>query len=178
MNDLFDNVEGACTFATGAYFSPCSTYRYALWRHWDWQGHGNCVMFVGLNPSAADERTNDMTIRKQIGFAKRWGFGGLYALNLYAFVATDPKGMVAADDPIGPGNDEAVRYYRSRVGLVIACWGSIETRYRPRLQWQSRIARVLECLAVPVYCLGTTADGSPRHPSRIGYETARERFAP
>ncbi len=160
----------------GAVFSDCRTWRYALWRQWAWEGHGQCVMFIGLNPSTADETKNDTTIRKCIGFAKRWGYSGIYMLNLYAFCSTDPKGMVAADDPVGPGNDEAFGYYRTRVGLIVAAWGSIETRYRPRLQWQTRIGRTMAEMGRVVHCLGKTADGSPRHPSRLAYSTEREVF--
>jgi len=161
---------------SGAQLSTCRSYRYALWRNWDWQGHANRVMFIGLNPSVADEEKNDKTISNCVGFAKRWGFGGVYMLNLFAFRATDPKVMIAAADPVGPENDEAFGYYRGRVGLIVACWGSVSLKYRPRLQWQSRIARVLDCISQPVYCLGKTMDGSPRHPSRLGYATERELF--
>jgi hypothetical protein len=171
---LFDDVE--TDKSAGAHFSDCRTWRYALWRHWDWQGYANCAMFIGLNPSRADEHKNDTTISKCIGFAKRWGYGGIYMLNLYAFAATYPIDMVQSEDPIGPGNDEAFGYYRSRVGLIVACWGSLEVRYRPRVQWHTRIQRVMDCVAAPVDCLGTTQDASPRHPSRLAYATAREPF--
>lgn len=170
VSELFGNEQ------SGAVFSDCRTWRYALWRQWRWESHANCVMFIGLNPSTADEVKNDTTVSKCIGFAKRWGYGGIYMMNLFAFRATYPKDMVVADDPVGPGNDEAFGYYRSRVGMVVAAWGSMETRYRPNLQWQSRIQRVQDCLWQPIYCLGRTKDGSPRHPSRIGYDTKRELF--
>ena len=161
----------------GAEISECGRYRYALWRHWDWsQGHAGCVMFIGLNPSTADAVKNDTTISKCIGFAQRWGYGGIYMLNLYAFRATDPKVMCAAADPWGEKNLEAFGYYRSRVGLVVACWGSLEIKHRPNLRWQSTIQSVLGAIGKPVYCLGKTADRSPRHPSRLAYETGRELF--
>jgi hypothetical protein len=162
---------------SGAKFSECRKWRYSLWRHWDWQSHGNCVMFIGLNPSTADEEKNDTTISKCVGFAKRWGYGGIYMLNLYAFCATQPEDMVRAADPIGPGNDEALSYYRIRAGLFVAAWGgSIPTRLRPNLRYQTRIKQALECIARPVYCLGKTATGDPKHPSRLGYDTERELF--
>jgi hypothetical protein len=174
--DLFDSVEGLSSRESGAYFSPDSVYRYALWRNWDWRGHGNCVMFVGLNPSTADELENDMTITKCIGFAKRWGFGGVYMLNLFAFVSTDPMKLWTASDPIGPGNDEALSYYRNCVGAVVVAWGSFFPPYRARLKWDQRIEQTLQAIGKPVECLGRTKDGNPRHPSRISYATERERF--
>jgi hypothetical protein len=162
--------------STGAEFSPCRTWRYALWRHWDWQGHANCCMFIGLNPSTADEEKNDTTISKCIGFAKRWGFGGIYMLNLYAFRSTYPSVMAAAADPWGPGNLEAFSYYRTRVSRVVAAWGSMETRYRPNLKWQTTIRDVLDAVAIPVHCMGYTQDRSPRHPSRLAYATELVQF--
>lgn len=58
----------------GAMFSKCRKYRYVLWRIWD--DDKPRVMFIGLNPSIAGAIIDDPTIRKVIGFAKRWGFGG------------------------------------------------------------------------------------------------------
>lgn len=152
----------------GAEFSECRTYRYALWRHWDWQGHANCVAFVGLNPSTADETIDDPTIRRCIGFAKAWNFGGLYMLNAYAFRATDPKDMKAASDPIGPGNNEALSYYRTRVSCVIAAWG---VHCDP-----ARAKEVCDILRRPVYCLGKTKSGAPKHPLYLAANTERILF--
>jgi len=162
---------------SGAHFSVCGDYRYSLWRRWV----DNCpldrmVAFIGLNPSTADAVKNDTTISKCIGFAQRWGYGGIYMLNLYAFRATDPKVMCAAADPWGDKNLESFGYYRSRVGLVVACWGSLQIKHRPNLRWQSTIQSVLGAIGKPVYCLGKTVDQSPRHPSRLAYATERQLF--
>jgi len=162
--------------ASGARFSPCRKYRYALWRRWDWQGFGNQVMFIGLNPSTADERKNDKTISNCIGFAKRWGYGGIVMMNLYPFRATYPSDLIACDAPTTPANLEAFGYYRTHVGLIVAAWGSLKVPWRPRMQWQSTIQNVLHAISQPVYCLGRTKDGSPRHPSRLGYDRERELF--
>ena len=88
---------------TGAIFSGCRTYRYTLWRSWD-RDKGD-VMFIGLNPSTADETLNDPTVRRCINYAKSWGYGGIYMANMFAFRATDPKEMKQAKDPIGYRND-------------------------------------------------------------------------
>ena len=167
---LFDTSD-----ESGSQFSACRRYRYALWRLWDCSL--KTVRFVGLNPSTANEYENDMTITKEIGFAKRWGYGGIYKLNLYAYCATDPSEMIQADDPVGPNNDATFNYFRRHDALWVACWGSsVPTRLRPNLQYQSRIDRALNSIDGPVMCLGRTADGSPKHTSRLAYETKLEHF--
>lgn len=152
----------------GADFSECRTWRYALWRSWDWQGFANQVMFVGLNPSTADETEDDPTIRRCIGFAKAWGYGGIIMMNAYAFRATDPKDMKAAIDPIGPENDEALSHRRKQVGLVIAAWGVHCDPERER--------QVCEMLGSPVMCLGKTKAGRPKHPLYLRADTKPEVF--
>ncbi|TMF61888.1 MAG: DUF1643 domain-containing protein, partial [Chloroflexi bacterium] len=67
----------------GATFSADRRYRYRLWRRWD--GARPVVAFVMLNPSTADARRDDPTIRRCIGFAKSWGFGGVEVVNLFAY---------------------------------------------------------------------------------------------
>lgn len=152
------------------------TWRYALWRSWDLNRDGESVLFVGLNPSTADEIENDATIRRCIGFAKQWGYAGIYMLNLFAFRSTDPKALTTALDPVGPDNDGAFDLYSSRAALIIAAWGSVPPNRRRNLDWENRINRVLNTLRKPVYCLGQTADGRPRHPSRISYAVPRELY--
>lgn len=162
---------------TGAELSLCRTWRYALWRQWEEQGDTNSVMFIGLNPSTADEVEDDTTISKCIGFARRWGYGGIYMLNLFAYRATDWKLMIAASDPVGSENDKALADYGSRTTLVIAAWGGvISIRDRRRLQWESRVSQVLKCVGKSVHCLGKTKDGSPLHPCRFGYARERQLF--
>src|SRR5262245_35048856 len=75
----------------GAEFSDDRVYRWRLWRRWD---HGPMLMVVGLNPSTADEHTDDPTVRRCIGYAKRWGYAGLRMLNVFPYRATDPRELV------------------------------------------------------------------------------------
>lgn len=105
----------------GAFFSPDRTYRYDLWRGWD--DKKPVVAFIGLNPSTADENTDDPTIRRCIAFAQSWGYGRLYMVNLFALRATDPKVMKAHHEPIGKMNDERIRQIYRASDIVIAAWG-------------------------------------------------------
>ena len=81
-----------CNLKSGAIFSSCRKYRYALWRNWDESKPR--PMIIGLNPSTADEKENDPTIVRCINFAKSWGYGGVYVANLFAFRATLPIEMM------------------------------------------------------------------------------------
>lgn len=151
---------------SGAVFSPCGTWRYLLWRCWSEIGHGlPRVAFVGLNPSTADESVDDPTIRRCIGFAKRWGFGGLTMLNAYAFRATDPADMKRARDPVGPGHDEFLKHAAKAVDAIVAAWGVHCEPYRA--------AKVCQLLDRSIECLGKTKDGKPKHPLYLRGDAAR-----
>ena len=104
-----------------AIFSDNRKYRYTLWRTWDTKlGY---AMFIGLNPSTADETEDDPTIRRCIGFAKAWGYGALCMTNLFAYRATKPKDMQIADSPIGSENDHFLKSVATLASIVIAAWG-------------------------------------------------------
>ena len=148
----------------GANFSPCKKYRYSLWRTWD-QGKGH-VMWIGLNPSTADETQNDPTVRRCIGFAQRWGYGGIYMMNLFAFRATDPKVMQAQTDPVGPGNDEHLAAYAMNCKIIVAAWGAFDCTV-------DRGAKVINHLMLfgitTLHCLGQSKNGHPKHPLYVPY---------
>ncbi len=150
----------------GAQLSECRTWRYVLWRIWD--PTKDPVNFYGLNPSTADETTDDATIRRCVGFAKLWGYGGIYMLNLFAFRATQPADMKAAADPVGPDNDRLLRAYHNTSARSVACWGTHGT-------FQNRDKVVTELLG-DLYCLGTTKDGHPKHPLRLRADTPLQPF--
>ncbi|MEP0894347.1 DUF1643 domain-containing protein [Leptolyngbya boryana FACHB-1624] len=88
-------------------------------------------MFVGLNPSTADETHDDPTIRRCTKFAKDWGYSGLCMTNLFAYRATDPKEMIASVDSIGLENDQYLLEYAARAGIVVAAWGNHGTHHNP-----------------------------------------------
>ena len=153
---------------SGAEFSRGKLWRYALWREWARPTLDTTIAFIGLNPSTADATTNDPTVTRCINFAKQWGFARMLMLNAYALRSTDPKGLWQAADPIGPDNDAALKRYASQAALHVVCWG-VNCR-------SDRERAVLEVLSRPVYCLGTTSFGRPKHPLYLKNETQLERF--
>lgn len=135
-------------------WSPCRRYRYTLWRLW---GPGaRPAMFIGLNPSTADETQDDPTIRRCKAFAKCSGCDSLIMTNLFSWRATDPRAMKAADDPVGPQNDDWLRRLAPVAHVRVAAWGVHGS-------WSERAKHVAAILS-NLYCLGTTKGGDPRHP--------------
>lgn len=115
------------------------------------------AMFVGLNPSTADEFTDDPTIRRCVDFAKRWGYGALCMTNLFAFRATEPEQMKIQADPIGAENDASLIALAGDAAVVVAAWG-VHGSHRQRDDEVKRL------LAGKLFCLATSKEGLPRHP--------------
>jgi hypothetical protein len=105
-----------------AAISKCEKYRYLLVRELSQQL--GCAIFIVLNPSTADSQKDDPTIHKCMGFAEKWGYGQLRVINLFAYRATSPKDMLAAD-PVGEENKYWVdQTLRKNDGIVICAWGA------------------------------------------------------
>lgn len=149
-----------------AVFSPCRTHRYSLSRAWNLKLPS--VMFVGLNPSTADEQEDDPTVRRCVGFARQWNFGGLVLVNLFAYRSTDPAGLLGADDPIGPGNDKHIVACARGAERVVLAWGTKGILF-------DRDQRVLSLLP-GAHCLGVTKDGHPKHPLYLAGNTGVRPF--
>ena len=158
MNDLFGY--------TSAIFSEDKMFRYELWRWWD--KSKPFVMFIGLNPSTADETNDDPTIRRCIGFAQDWGYGGLCMTNLFALRATDPKVMLNFPKSIGPDNDEHLIMVSDKAGKIIAAWG-IHGSHRNR-------DKEVMAFIPDMFCLGITKNGNPKHPLYIKKDKKLELF--
>ena len=146
-----------------AVYSDCERYRYCLTRVWD--DAGKRVMFVMLNPSKATEVQNDPTIERCERRARALGFGGFRATNIFAFRATDPRDMKAAEDPIGPGNDAVLLQGLDWADQVVCGWGA----HGDHLGQGQRVAALLKATGKPLHHLGLTKAGHPRHPLYIAY---------
>lgn len=151
----------------GTDFARHGVYRYSLIRHW---GAGKrCVLFVGLNPSTADATHDDPTVRRMMGFARSWGYDGLWVANIFALRSTDPKSLARHADPVGRHNDAWIRGMARHANCVVAAWGD-----GGRLH--SRAVQVAAWLGGNARCLGVTALGEPRHPLYVPAGRALSRF--
>jgi hypothetical protein len=144
-----------------AVLSPDSRYRYFLARRWD--ARGKVIAFIGLNPSTADEWTDDPTIRRCIQFAKDLGGGALWMVNLFALRSTKPFALAHASDPIGPDNERWLHAVVAEADLSIAAWGNGG-------MLSGRAAVVSARFAGKLYALSVTRRGMPGHPLYIPAE--------
>lgn len=152
--------------SSAAIFSPDERFRYVLTREWDESREKLAV--VGLNPSTATAETDDPTIRRCVGFAKREGFGGLAMLNLFGYRATDPKELTDAltrgENIVGELNDSVLKLYANKGRVVLAAWGAGGTLCGRGDQ----VTRNLLAAGSDLRCLGVTKQtGDPRHPLYI-----------
>lgn len=166
-----DTEQGPWGLAT-ATFDATRRYRYRLSRVWD--PAGRRVNFLMLNPSTADAFRLDPTVRRCVGFAKDWQAGSVEVTNAYSLRSTDPAGLRAVADPVGPGNDDAIVAAARAADLVVAAWG-VHATYLDR---EAQLRRLLADAAVTVHCLRVTKDGHPGHPLYVPADTAPIRWGP
>lgn len=157
---------------SSAVYSDCETYRYSITRIWDEAAPK--LMFVMLNPSKATEVDNDPTIERCERRARTLGFGGFRATNIFAYRATDPRDMRAAADPEGPDNILVLRDSIAWSDQTICAWGT-HGAFRNQ---GPQIAEILRNFGKPLYHLGLSKAGHPKHPLYIAYAQQPEIWHP
>ncbi len=137
-----------------ASFSSCRKYRYSLSRIWDKKKKH--VLFIGLNPSTADEEMDDATVRRCLNYAKNWGYGGFIMVNLFAYRTTFPSNLKQVKYPVGKDNDKYIIKLSKKADITIAAWGNNGNLY-------GRDKQVLN-LVSNLMCLKVNKSGQPAHP--------------
>lgn len=177
----------------GADLSEDRLHRYRLWRYLPplpgTHNDGSRVLWLMLNPSTADELQDDLTVKKCVGFARRWGHGNgrVEICNLFSYRATDPAHLWAwlgqhpaplyQPEQIVSRNESAIVRAALRAHTIVLAWG--DQQKQPAFKSVSqRMIGELDRLGLSLYCLGLTKRGYPRHPSRLGYDTELVRFIP
>lgn len=142
-----------------AIFSDNRKYRYVLIREWD--NNKPSLMVISLNPSTADEKKNDPTIRRCIGFAKKWGYGKLFVTNLFAFRATNPKDLFDSKNPVGKNNDYWLKRLSKKVDRIVLAYGN-------HGKFKDRHNEILKIIKTP-YCIKKSKNDMPMHPLYLKY---------
>lgn len=157
---LFEDVT------RGAVFSDCKQYRYELFRIWD--STLPKVLFIMLNPSDADAKEDDPTIRRCINFAKSWGFGGLRVGNIFPYISSNPDVLKSVQD----FHHEVNRLHLARMAqdaaIIVYGYGNspIATNAIPLIEREN------------TYCLKINKSGTPQHPLYVKGDTKPIPFNP
>lgn len=146
--------------------SECGTYRYLLARKWKEPDKGLWppCLFIMLNPSTADAKQDDPTIRRCQDYAARFLAGGLVVANLFAFRATKPADLKAAPDPIGPENKKYLLLTALGVsdmgGFIVCAWGA----HGDFMGQGVAVLAMLKEAGIKPWALKLTKSGQPGHP--------------
>lgn len=146
-------------------------YRYTLTRS-GWPADtatGDIVLvWVMLNPSTADARVDDPTIRKVCAVSRVLGYRGIQVVNVCAWRDTSPANLIkaarAGHDIFGPGNEGYLRGAFAGNPVVMCAWGAhgADDRIAPHVH---RVRELLREYGSTCMQLGApTLAGQPRHP--------------
>lgn len=151
-------------FTPGDHYGQEPTMRFVLWRVWN--PDKLPLVIVGLNPSKATHLTLDNTVRRDLRYARDWGYGGLVKLNLHALRSTDPAAIYHHEPNIatatgGVDNDDYLKFYTDpkRCGLILCAWGTHGALY----DRGDTVAAMLRSLGRQLFVLRLTKGGHPAH---------------
>ena len=141
----------------GAIISECGKYRYVLYRKVSRESEKS-LYFICLNPSTADAKEDDQTVRRCMNFARDLGYGYLYVVNLFAWRSTEKAVLLKAPkEKIGPRCNHYIDKYVKSCDMTVAAWGAIDRG----LEWR---ARDVSGRHDNLRALKITKNGHPWHP--------------
>ena len=167
---MIERTHQSETSFSKAVYSDCEKYRYALTRVWDEDARR--VLFVMLNPSKANEIANDPTVERCERRARTLGYGAFQVTNIFAWRDTDPKNMRKAKSPVGPANEATLIAGADWADDIVAAWGA----HGDHLGQGVAMGDLLHGTGKPLFHLGLTKAGHPKHPLYIGYATQPTRW--
>lgn len=132
----------------------------------------NPLFVIGLNPSIANEKTDDPTFVRMEQIARNNGFDGIIVANLSPEISSSPEELRATKDILVRGNQE-IKKEIDRVAkisenkLAVWCaWGNNVEKKRFRLL-KDNISEIMSLFPEGTQFLRLhtlTKSGNPRHP--------------
>ena len=133
-----------------AEFSIDKKERYSLKREWD--KSKNKMLYIMLNPSLADDKNDDPTIRRLINFTKKFNYGGFLVGNIFTTITPNPK-EIDKSKGMSDKNFEKLLNLINKVDKIVYAWGnSVEEPQH------------LKELILSPKCFGKNLNGTPKHP--------------
>ena len=124
--------------------------RYSLTREWD--KSKNKILYIMLNPSIADNKQDDPTIRRLINFTQKFNYGGFLVGNIYSTITPNPN-EIDKSRGISDKNFKELLKLINKVDQIVYAWGN--TIEEPQL---------LKELVLNPKCFGKNLNGTPNHP--------------
>jgi hypothetical protein len=164
-----------------AQISPCEAYRWTLTRTWS---SAPALLVAMFNPSDADGSRDDPTISLVCHIAAHNGFGGITVVNAIPLRSSTPAPAIEmtqwdrtqdwhARDRL-QDNLAVIQREAGRAGAALLAWGALGDRCS---DWMDTVREEIEAAlpeGAPVYCLGKTAAGYPKHPLARGKHKVRK----
>ena len=169
MHRLGLEVELMIDQFSGAVLDHDRRHRFLLWRFWNDKPR---MLFVGLNPSTANELQDDPTVRRLCAFAKTWGYGGIYVCNVFSQITPNPKELLP-ETATHAADSHAIQMAIDLTDLAVCGWGDgIEKAPYGR----ARANNIRTYIKTPM-CFGLTGKGNPKHPLYLPYEATLEEYS-
>ena len=140
-----------------AEFSIDKKERYSLKREWD--KSKNKILYIMLNPSFADDKDDDPTIRRLINFTKKFNSGGFLVGNIFTTITPNPKELDKSKGMSDKNFEELIKLI-NKVDQIVYAWGS--SVEEPQL---------LKKLVLNPKCFGKNLNGTPKHPLYLPSQT-------
>lgn len=140
-----------------------SDEKYRWWLFRCWKIKLPLIIWIMMNPSTADHKKNDPTILKVIRYSKRWGYGAVLVLNIYAFRSSKPENLPSRmSDAVGRSNDWWIRTifrFAARKDIPVICaWG---VKHKER---GCRVRELADEAGLHLMCLELALNAEPKHP--------------
>ena len=136
--------------------------RYSLSRIWD--SKKPKALYIMLNPSYADDESDDPTIRRLIFFSKKFKFGGFYVTNLFTQITPYPKEL-NMDNNSKKKNLIIISELIKKSDLIVYAWVNLVSE-------PMQLRKLIES---PL-CFGINKNGTPKHPLYLRSDTKLQDF--
>lgn len=124
--------------------------RYSLKREWD--SSKGLLLYIMLNPSMADDKNDDPTIRRLINFTKKFNYGGFLVGNIFTKITPNPKEVDKSRGMTNKNFKELLKLI-NKVDEVVYAWGNSTDE-----------PKELKYLVKSPKCFGKNFNGTPKHP--------------
>lgn len=126
------------------------------------------MVFIGINPSTADENKDDRTITRLIGFCKLWGYGSFTIVNLFPVISANKDYLLyyrkkPCYENCQHRNLDYIKYFKLIEADVVFMWGKIDAKLV-----DSNVRKVINWFP-NAKCFKKNKDKSPIHPLYLPY---------